>query len=65
MTVSFARTLSGRSVPRVGTERARRPNWRRVKGFLFDIDGTLAETDPLHEIAIREVSLPLSSLAVF
>jgi len=55
MSVSFARTLSGRSVPRVGTERPRRPNWRKVKGFLMDIDGTMAETDPLHEIAIREM----------
>ena len=55
MSVSFARTLSGRSVPRVGTERPRRPNWRRVKGFLMDIDGTLALTDHLHEVAIREM----------
>ena len=55
MSVSFARTLSGGSVPKVGTERPSKPNWRRVKGFLFDIDGTLVDTDPLHEIAIREM----------
>lgn len=28
--------------------------WRRCKGFLFDIDGTLANTDPLHLVAIRD-----------
>ena len=29
-------------------------DWKRIKGFLFDIDGTLADTDPLHIVAFRD-----------
>jgi len=29
-------------------------NWKRIKGFLFDIDGTLCDTDPLHLVAFRD-----------
>ncbi len=28
-------------------------DWRRLRGFLFDIDGTLTDTDPLHIVAFR------------
>lgn len=30
-------------------------DWRRVKGFLFDIDGTLVDTDHLHLVAFRDM----------
>uniref|UniRef100_A0A7S2T0B8 Haloacid dehalogenase-like hydrolase n=1 Tax=Chloropicon primus TaxID=1764295 RepID=A0A7S2T0B8_9CHLO len=29
-------------------------DWKSVKGFLFDIDGTLVDTDPLHLVAFRD-----------
>jgi len=29
-------------------------NWRRIKGVLFDIDGTLVDTDPIHLVAFRD-----------
>ena len=29
-------------------------DWKNIKGFLFDIDGTLSDTDPLHFIAFRD-----------
>jgi len=28
--------------------------WRRIQGVLFDIDGTLVDTDPLHLVAFRD-----------
>ena len=28
-------------------------DWKRIKAFLFDIDGTLADTDPLHFVAFK------------
>ena len=35
-------------------KRGRGRDWTQVKGFLFDIDGTLTNTDPLHLVAIRD-----------
>jgi len=30
-------------------------DWNKCRGFLFDIDGTLVNSDPLHLIAIRDM----------
>jgi len=40
---------------RVGFNLDEKYDWKSIKGFLFDIDGTLCNTDPIHLVAIKEM----------
>lgn len=38
------------------------PKLPQLKAVLFDVDGTLADSDPLHYLAFREILSEVSSL---